>query len=167
MSRLFATAGTKVSVGPAKAFTGTDFTATDFTTGSPTWTRVLGTTNIGSAGDTAELITSNQIDTGNPEVSRTRKMKGSRNAGSMQLVCDLDYADPGQLALVAAEKTKESYAFKVEFNDAPVGGTPSVRYFVALVMSASEQLDEANNVMKLNATLEIDSNIVRVAAAEA
>jgi len=41
------------------------------------------------------------------------------------------------------------------------------RYFVALVMSAVEQFDEANNTMKLNTTLEIDSNIVRVAAAAA
>ncbi|MBN9333623.1 MAG: hypothetical protein J0I64_09170, partial [Devosia sp.] len=81
------------------------------------------------------------------------------------VVMDLDYSDAGQLALIAAEKTKDTYAFRVTFNDAPAGGTPSIRYFVALVMSASEQWDEANSVMKLNATLEIDSNIVRVAAA--
>lgn len=160
MSNLFATAGTKLDIGPAKAFTGTDFTATDFTTGSPTWTEVGGTTNLGSAGDTSELITSNQIGNG-----RTRKVKGTRNAGSMQVICDLDYADPGQLALVAAEKTRETYAFRITFNDAPADGTPSVRYFTALVMSAGEQFDEANSVMKLDATLEIDSNIVRVAAA--
>jgi hypothetical protein len=159
MSHLFATAGSKLCIGAAKAFTGTDFTDTDFTTGSPTWTVIGGTTNLGSAGDTSELITSNHI-----AEARTRKLKGVRNAGSMQVVCDLDYADAGQLAVIAAEKTKETYAFKLEFNDAPVGGTPSARYFVALVMSAAEQWDEANNVMKLNITLEVDSNIVRVAA---
>lgn len=160
MSHLFATAGSKLSIGVAKAFSGTDFVATDFTTGSPTWTVIGGTTNLGSAGDTSELITSNHI-----AEARTRKLKGTRNAGSMQVVCDLDYADAGQLALIAAEKAKETYAFKLEFNDAPAGGTPSVRYFVAMVMTAAEQLDEANSVMKLNTTLEIDSNIVRVAAA--
>lgn len=159
MSNLFATAGTKLHIGPAKAFTGTDFTATDFTEGSPTWTEVGGTTNLGSAGDASELITSNHIGS-----SRTRKLKGTRNSGSMQVVCDLDYADAGQIALIAAEKVKEAYAFRVTFNDAPQGGTPSYRYFVALVMSQSEQWDEANSVMKLNATLEIDSNIVRVSA---
>src|SRR5690606_6920689 len=111
-------------------------------------------------GDTANLITSDQIAR-----SRTRKMKGTRNAGSMEVVCDLDYADAGQLALIAAEKTQHSYAFKITFNDAPAGGTPSERYFVAFVMSAGEQYDEANSVMKLNSTLEIDSNIVRVVAA--
>lgn len=160
MSALFATAGAKIFIGPAKAFSDTDFVETDFTTGSPTYTEIGGTTNLSQFGDTSELITSNHIGS-----QRTRKLKGTRNAGSMALVCDLDYADAGQLALIAAEKAKESYSFKVQFNDAPSGGTPSIRYFVALVMNTSEQLDEANNTMKLNTTLEIDSNIVRVAAA--
>ncbi len=157
MSHLFATAGMKFFIGTAKAFGGTDFTEADFA--AVAFTEVGGTTNLGSAGDTSELITSNHI----PE-ARTRKLKGTRNAGSMQVVSDLDYADAGQLAVIAAEKSKDTYAFKVQFNDAPSGGSPSVRYFTALVMSAGEQFDEANNVMKLNSTLEIDSNIVRVPA---
>ncbi|ALK09500.1 phage tail tube protein [Blastochloris viridis] len=157
-ARLFATAGSKLFIGPAKAFTGTDFTASDFT--STTWTEIGGTTNLGATGDTAELITSTQISD-----ARVRKMKGTRNAGSATIVCDVSYDDPGQLALIAAEKTEDSYAFKLQFNDAPAGGTPSIRYFVALVMGASEELNEANNIAKLNVTLEIDSNIVRVAAA--
>ena len=161
MSNLFATAGSTIHIGgAAMPFSDTDFTSSDFS--SVTWTEIKGTTNIGSAGDTSELITSNHV-----AVSRTRKLKGTRNAGSMELVCDLDYADAGQLALVAAEKTRDTYPIKITFNDAPSGGTPSERYFVALIMSATEQWDEANSVMKLNSTLEIDSNIVRVAAAEA
>jgi hypothetical protein len=159
---LLVTAGSKLSIGAPKAFDGTDLLAADFTTGSPAWTEIGGTTNLGSAGDTSELITSNQIS-----AARTRKAKGTRNAGSMAVVCDIDLTDPGQIAVIAAEKTRESYAFKLEFNDAPAGGTPSTRYFVAYVMSASEQLDEANSATKLNATLEIDSNIVRVPAAAA
>lgn len=161
MSHLFATAGSKLDIGAAKSFADVDFIATDFTTGSPVWTEIGGATNLGSAGDTSELITSNHV-----RVARTRKLKGTRNSGSMTVVCDLDYADPGQLAVIAAEKQRHSYAFRVTFNDAPIDGTPSVRYFVALVMSAAEQWDEANSVMKLNVTLEIDSNIVRVAAAD-
>jgi hypothetical protein len=113
-------------------------------------------------GDTSELITSNHINT-----ARMRKAKGTRNAGSTQIICDLDYADAGQLAAVAAEKTKESYAFRMTFNDAPAGDTPSNRYFVAYIMSATEQLNEANGAMKIVFNLEIDSNVVRVAAAEA
>jgi hypothetical protein len=162
MSILLVTANSKLAIGAAKAFDNTDFIETDFTSGSPTYTEIGGTTNLGAAGDTSELITSNQINSG-----RTRKAKGTRNAGAMQVICDIDIADAGQLALIAAEKTRDSYAFKLTFDDAPSGGTPSTRYFTAFVMSTSEQWDEANSVIKLNATLEIDSNIVRVAAAEA
>jgi hypothetical protein len=159
MSHVFATAGTKIFIGSAaKAFEGTDFVASDFS--SITWTEVGGTRNLGSSGDTSELI---PVDLINED--RTRKLKGTRNAGSMQFVSALDLSDAGQLALIAAEKTKDAYPIKIQFKDAPAGGTPSLRYFVALVMSAQEQLDEANSVMTLNTTLEIDSNIVRVAAA--
>ncbi len=162
MTILTITAGAKLDIGAAKTFNGTDFVETDFTTGSPVWTEIKGTTNLSSLGDVSELITSNQIG-----ISRTRKGKGTRNAGSMQVVCDLDYADAGQLAAIAAEKTRSTYAFRLTFNDAPAGGTPSIRYFTALVMSAAEQYDEANSVMKLNITLEVDSNVVRVAADDA
>lgn len=158
MSRLYATAGSKLYIGPAKAFNGTNFVASDFN--SIAWTEIGGTTNLGAAGDTAQLITSDQINS-----ARTRKLKGTKNAGSMAVVCDLDSADPGQIALIAAEASKDSFPFRLVFNDAPIGGTPSERLFVAFVMSSSEELNEANNVMKLNATLEIDSNIVPVPAA--
>lgn len=157
-ARLFATAGAKLFIGPAKAFTGTDLTAADFA--GISWTEIGGTTNLGSTGDTSELITSQQIAD-----SRVRKMKGVRNAGSATVVCDISYDDAGQLAIIAAEKTDDSYAFKLQFNDAPASGTPSLRYFTALVMGAREELNEANSAMKLNVTLEIDSNIVRVSAA--
>jgi hypothetical protein len=136
--------------------------ATDFTTGSPTWTPIGGVTNMGAFGDTAELISSKVI-----AEKRVRKAKGTQNAGSQQIVCNLDYSDDGQLALRAAAKTKDTYAFRVTFNDAPTGGTPSIRYYTGLVMSASEQFNEADNVMELQITVELDSNIVEVAAAEA
>lgn len=159
MANLFATAGTKVEIGSEPmTYDGTDFTSSDFT--SVSWTEIGGTTNLGSAGDTSELITSAHI-----QDKRVRKLKGTRNAGSMELVCDLDYADAGQIALIAAEKVDHTYPFRITLNDAPPGGTPSTRMFTALVMSQTEQYDEANSVMKLNATLEIDSNIARVAAA--
>ena len=160
MARLYGTAGSKLYIGGAMAFAGTDLTSSDFS--GETWVEVKGHTSLGASGDTSELITSNRVNE-----SRTRKLKGTRNAGSMEVVCDFDPADAGQLALVAAEASAESYAFRLVFNDAPVGGTPSERMFVGLVMGVTEELGEANNVVKRNATIEIDSNIVRVAAAEA
>ncbi|GAA5664511.1 hypothetical protein Brsp07_03003 [Brucella sp. NBRC 14130] len=157
---IFATAGAKLFIGTALASKATDFVAADFT--SQAWVQINNCENIGSFGDTAEEIKFNDIGKG-----RTQKLKGTRDAGSMAIVCGIDYADPGQIALLAAEKSIHDYAFKVEFNDAPEGGTPSQRMFVAKVMSAAEALDEANNVMKLNSSLGINSNIVRVNAAEA
>ncbi len=155
----FATAGSKVSIGGVLAMKGTDFIETDFDT--QVWTEIGSLDSIGSFGDTAQAITASIVNEG-----RDKTIKGTRSAGTMELVAHADYADAGQIALLAAEKSKHDFAFKVEFNDAPEGGTNSQRLFIGKVMSAAEALDQANNTMKLNASVAINSNIVRIAAAE-
>lgn len=157
---VFATAGSKFYIGAAIDTKNADFAAADFT--SQEWVEVKPLESIGSLGDSANSVTMDAIGQ-----SRTIKLKGSRNAGDMQIVAGIDYADPGQIALIAAEKTNNNYAFKVVFNDKPAGqnATPSSRLFVGMVMSAAEALEGANNVMKLNATVAVNSNIVRVDAA--
>jgi hypothetical protein len=155
---IFATAGAALYIGSAITVTGVDLQASDFT--SQTWTVIKHPESLGSAGDSAQEIAFDDILS-----RRTRRFKGQRSAGGMDLVFGLDYADAGQLALVAAEKTDSNYAFRLVFNDAPTDGTPSERLFAAMVGSIGEQLDAANNVVKLNASLWINSNIVRVAAA--
>lgn len=137
-----------------------DLSVSDFS--GETWVQIKELETIGAFGDQSEAITFATI-----ERAREQTIKGTRNAGTMELVAGIDYADAGQLALIAAEKQNGNYAFKIEFNDAPSGGTPSERYFAGVVMSAGEALDNANNVMKLNSSVAINSNIVRVAAAEA
>lgn len=159
MSGIFATAGSKLFIGGPLAPKSGNFVENDFN--GQSWVEVGWTENLGQFGDESSEITFDAIGEG-----RTQKLKGTRNAGNMSLVCGVDYEDEGQIALRAAEGLPNDFAFKVEFNDAPVGGTPSERYFIAKVMSASEQLDTANNVVRLNATLGINSNIVRVNAAE-
>ena len=157
---IFATAGTKVFIGEALAAKTADFVVADFA--DIDWTEIGSLENIGSVGDTSAEVTFDDIGKG-----RTQKLKGTRNAGNCELVMGIDYADPGQIALLAAEKTPHDYAFKIEFNDKPAtGASPknSQRLFIAKVMSAAEALDQANNVMKLNATLGINSNVVRVNA---
>jgi hypothetical protein len=158
MARIHATLGAKVYIGGPLAAKTTDFVLADFN--GQSWLRISWLENAGGMGDEAALITFDAIDDG-----RTHKLKGVRNAGQQQLVFGVDYDDDGQAALIAAEKETDSYAFRFEFNDAPPGGTNSFRYYIAKVMTAREMLDTANNVMKLNGTLEIDSNIVRVDAA--
>lgn len=157
MAGIFATAGAELYIGAALASQTTDFVLADFA--GQSWVQIGWMENIGAFGDEAASITFDAI-----EQQRTQKLKGTRNAGDMSVVCGIDYEDAGQIALRAAEATPNNYAFKVLFNDAPSGGTPSERYFIGLVMSARETLDTANNVMKLNATIGINSNIVRVNA---
>lgn len=156
---IFATAGSKLFIGTALAAKSEDFVEADFTT--ITWTEITPMESLGSLGDTSAETTFDAIGVG-----RTQKIKGPRNAGNMECVAGIDYADAGQIAVLAAEKTPHDYAFKLVFNDKPAGAgaKPSERKFVAKVMSASEALDTASSVMKLNFSLAINSNIVRTAA---
>ena len=136
----------------------TDFDVFDFS--GKTWVEVGETEGLGSVGDTSTEITFDGIAD-----QRTRRLKGTRNAGSMDVVCGIDYADPGQTALLEAEKAPHDYAFRLVLNDAPAGGTPSERLFIAKVGSVAEAYDTANSVMKLNASQWVNSNVVKIDAA--
>lgn len=126
------------------------------------YTEIKEIESLGSFGDTSNEVTFASLSDG-----RMKRMKGVRDAGTLDLVMGIDYSDTGQAALLAAEQTDFNYAFKVVFNDAPDGGTPSERYFIAQVGSASEQVDSSDSILKLNSSLWINSKVTRVAAAEA
>lgn len=135
-----------------------DFVAADFT--AVVWTEIAKWTQMGPFGDTAQLITTDLISEG-----RTKKQKGTRNAGSMQNVFAVDNLDEGQIALLAAEKTFWNYPIKVELNDKPdPAGTNSLRFFIALIMQAQDAGGGANTIQTLNAMFEINSNVVHVEA---
>lgn len=154
---IFATAGAKLYIGGPLSPKQTDFVLADFNAQS--WVEVSWCENLGKVGDESAGIKFDSI--GN---ARTQKLKGNKDAGMQQVVCGRDHTDEGQDNLIQAQATDFSYAFKLELDDATAGGTPSARYYIAKVQSASEQLDTANNVVKLNAGLDIDSNIVKVNA---
>ena len=155
---IFATNGARLYIGGALATKAADFVEADFV--PQTWVEIGETEGLGSIGDT-----STEVGFDGVSAKRTRRLKGTRNAGTMEIVCGIDYADAGQTAVLAAEKTIQDYAFKLVLNDAPVGGTPSERYYVAKVGSAVEAFDSANSVMKLNISLWVNSNVVKVDAA--
>lgn len=157
---IYAANGAKLFLGAALAAKSVDFVLEDFD--DQVWGEVKELESLGQAGDTSAEITFDSIGEG-----RTKRLKGTRNAGSMDIVCGLDADDAGQTALVAAEKTAYDYAVKVVLNDAPSGGTPSTRYFIAKIASAVEVMDAANNVLKLNVSLWVNSNIVKVNRAAA
>lgn len=159
---LYPVAGTKLYIGGVLATQPDDFVASDFA--SQTWVLIDGWSTMGTAGDAAQVITTSLINRG-----RDTKQKGTRNAGSMQNVFAKITGDAGQAALIAAEKTPSNYAFKIQYDDAASSPaspapTPSMQYFVGLVTSAQYAGGAANTVQNLNSTIEINSNIVDVAA---
>lgn len=156
----FSTAGSKLSIGAAIDEKSADFTAADFT--SQVWTQINNLESLGTVGDSSQAITTAIIGE-----AREKTIKGVRSAGTMEVVALLDYTDAGQTAVIAAEKTPYAFAFKLELADKPSSGASpknSIRYFIAKIMSASEAFDSANDIMKLNMSLAVNSNIVRVNA---
>lgn len=155
---IFTTAGSKFYIGgPLEPNFGADLTVANFA--GQVWTQVEPLEALGALGDTANAVTFATLSDG-----RLRKLKGVRDAGTMEIVAAIDYGNAGQIAMLAAEAEDYNYAFRLVFNDAPPGGTPSERLFVGMVMSASEQLDTVDSVMKANFSVAVNSNVVRVGA---
>jgi hypothetical protein len=153
---IFATAGSKIYIGSVLAAKLVDFVVGDFA--GQSWVEIGWAEAIGEFGDEASEITFDAIGQG-----RTQKLKGSRNAGTMAARFGVDTSDTGQIAVRAAELGPQDYAFRIDFNDALTqSGTPSQRYFVGKVMSAREVLDTSNNVVRLNASIGVNSNVVQV-----
>ncbi|EYD73616.1 hypothetical protein Rumeso_04737 [Rubellimicrobium mesophilum DSM 19309] len=159
--KMFSTAGTRIYIGgplPLKVF---DYAEADFA--DQDWTEILGHEELGSIGDTATEVRTKRI-----RANRVVRFKGMREGATWELICSIDADDPGQAALIAAEKTNRNYAVRIVFPDAPDGGTPSERLCIANVGRAEEQLANADTeAAKVNFSLWINSNIVRVEAAEA
>jgi hypothetical protein len=148
-AELYAVAGSKIYIGGALASKTTDFVASDYS--GQTWLEIDGWETMGALGDNAELITTPLINRG-----RDTKQKGTFNAGSYEAQFAIIPGDAGQNALRSAGKTKNNYAFRVNY---PTGET---EYFIALVMGSPRTGGGANDTLMLSATLEVNSNIVTV-----
>ncbi|WP_275788582.1 hypothetical protein [Pararhizobium gei] len=159
---LYTTAGSKLYIGSVLAAKNSDFVAADFTAVEASFKEVTSMESMGSLGDASRAVPIELIGE-----ARDKVLKGTRTAGNMEIVCGADPLDEGQIAMIAAERTPHDYAFKVELNDKPAtGGAPknSVRYYIAKVMSQQEVYEGANNVRKMNFSLAVNSNILRVDA---
>lgn len=156
MADIFAVAGAKVYIGTTTAAADeTDFAA-------DTYTEIGLVETIGDFGDTAADVTFTGLSD-----QRTQHLKGSFDAGTMQLTCGRDDSDAGQAALISAFASPQPYNFKIEWNDGD--GTPdsgSVSYFRGRVMSKSLTNGTGpNNVARRQFNIGISSEILDIPAA--
>lgn len=159
MATTYPISGAQIYIGGTMTLDGSVLAAGDFS--SESWTEVKAWESMGEVGDQAEIIRTTFINEG-----RVNKTKGPRDAGSMQNVFGRLTGDAGQAAMEAAQATNENYAFKIEFDDVPSGGaTPTTLYFAALVSSEKRAGGGGSSIDKKMYNLEINSNVVEVAAA--
>lgn len=145
---LYPVSGATIDIGVAISAQTTDFAASDFD--SQSWVNIPWWSAGGSFGDAASEIDIDFID-----AARTQKLKGVRNSGNMDCVFGIDASSDGQATLYGAETTDENYAFRITY------ASGAIRYFIAKVMTVTEDLSGPNNTLMLTATLAINSNIVR------
>lgn len=100
-------AGSRIYIGQ-KITPKANMTAADFA--GQTFTEIDGWTTAGAMGDTAEVTSTTLINSG-----RVIKTKGARDAGDSEHTFVVDDTDAGQIALLAAEKSCDNYAFRIEW----------------------------------------------------
>lgn len=94
-----------------------------------------------------------------------RKLKGSLNSGTIEMVCARDPSDPGQNKAREAAGEWDKYPFKIELNDKPTPtGENTIYYFRAPVMSAKSNYGNADNIVKTTFNLSIDGQILELPA---
>lgn len=112
--------------------------------------------DLGEFGDESEVVPFTSLGDG-----RVRKFKGPRDAGDMPVTVGDDTLDDGQAAMEAAEASPLDYNFKIVLNDArTLGGQNSVHYFYGKVMSKRRNVGQANNIVRRNFAVGINSPII-------
>jgi len=115
---------------------------------------------IGEITDAGEYGKVFALVTHNPLSSRTtEKFKGSFNNGSITLALAINEEDAGQVSALSALETDNSFTIKVTKQNG------SVDYFTAQVMSFTTSVGSVDSIESGSIMLEIDSEIVPVAAA--
>ena len=159
MADLSPVAGRKIFIGGVKARPdGGTVTSTTFT--GVTWVEVKGWMTMGQVGDVSSVITAQLINE-----SRDVKLKGTRNAGSMDNTFAWLPTDAGQIAMDAAGADDENYAFKIQMND-NIGSltTPTKLEFLGLVVSQPYDGGGPNDVGQRRWQIEINTNVLVTAA---
>lgn len=117
-----------------------------------TYTLVGEATNLASFGTESSLISHMPI------ADRVvRKLKGSKNNGTMEISYALDLSDQGQVLLKAAAESDNAYSIRIVLQN----GTKV--YFRGLVMSAKREVGGVDSITSGSSTIEITSNIIEIA----
>jgi hypothetical protein len=120
------------------------------------WTEVEEIESFGDLGDNSDVTTF-----ANVKDRRVRKMKTTRDAGTMAIVCGRDPLDDGQVALIAAEKTDYNYAFKIVYNDARTEDySPTTEYFGGMVMSRPTNIGGVQDVTKRTFNIGVNTAVI-------
>jgi hypothetical protein len=139
-------AGASLSIGTTAAAT----TAAEYA--SDTYQAVGFLESIGDFGDTWNPISFTGLSD-----ARVQKLKGSQDGGDVSFTFAFDDTNAGQAALMVAHADATgNYNIKVEFS----GG--EIRYFKAQIMQLSESAPNADSILMVNASMSINSAIVKV-----
>jgi len=158
-------AGSTFAIGPQGTYASTvDWTDTESNIidafEALVWTEVGEVEDLGEFGDEASEITFTALAD-----RRTRKFKGTFNAGTITATAGSDPSDAGQAAMIAAFDSDLDYPFRVTLNDQlTLGGTPTTLYFGGKVMSKRRNVGNVENVVRQNYPVGINTRIIEVAA---
>ena len=125
--------------------------------------------DLGEFGDTFSSVTFTSLRDG-----RVRKYKGTADAGDLTLAVGLDNDDLGQAKLKIAHKdrSKGDYNIKITLNDGDPDATPApllptTFYLRGKVMNNTVAAGAADNVVRRNVTIGINSDILEILPAAA
>lgn len=119
------------------------------------WTEIEEIESFGDLGDNSEVATFASVAD-----RRLRKLKTTRDAGTMAVVCGRDPLDEGQIALIAAERTDYNYAFKLVYADArDADHSPSTEYFAGMVLSRPTNIGGVQDITKRTFNIGVNTAI--------
>ncbi|MCY1555101.1 hypothetical protein D9M68_917320 [compost metagenome] len=124
--------------------------------------------DIGEFGDTFSNVNFTALSSG-----RVRKYKGTADAGDLTLVVGLDNGDAGQQKVkqAHADRSRGNYNIRVTLNDGDAAANPAVLpttfYFDVKVMNNTVAAGTADNVVRRNITLGINTDILEIVAGPA
>lgn len=160
-SNIYTGSGTTVEIGTTADINLTGNEASIITAfAADNYTEVVDVEDLGEFGDEATAVTFTSLKDG-----RVRKAKGSRDAGTIALVCARVPNDAGQDIMRQAEKSPLDYNLRITLNDKLTeAGDPTVYYMRVKIMSQRTAVGSVDNVIRTTFNLGINSAIYEIEA---